>query len=120
MCQHSPPSVSLDVVAGPDTDGPERVHGHPFAESWLRVSRGLALPLVGLLRLYQWTLSPLIGNQCRFYPTCSNYALEALRVHGVLRGSWLMLHRLARCQPFGAGGLDPVPGHPTSPNTNKR
>mgnify|MGYP001817128366 CR=1 FL=1 len=63
-----------------------------------------------LIRAYQLTLSPFIGNQCRFHPSCSNYALEALDTHGALKGSWLALRRLGRCHPFTAGGLDPVPG----------
>lgn len=62
-----------------------------------------------LIRAYQWTLSPLLGCNCRFYPSCSNYALEAIRLHGVLRGGWLTLRRLARCHPFHAGGFDPPP-----------
>lgn len=62
-----------------------------------------------LIRGYQWTLSPFIGNQCRFHPTCSNYALDAVARHGALRGSWLAVRRLLRCHPFHAGGFDPVP-----------
>ncbi|NHK28576.1 membrane protein insertion efficiency factor YidD [Parvularcula flava] len=69
---------------------------------------------IGLLRVYQVTLSPLfavIGVQCRHAPTCSHYACEAYRRHGAWRGSWLTLSRLARCHPFGSHGFDPVPGH---------
>ena len=62
-----------------------------------------------LIRLYQVTLSPFIGRSCRFYPTCSNYALEAIRLHGTLRGSWLALRRLGKCHPFHPGGYDPPP-----------
>jgi putative membrane protein insertion efficiency factor len=62
-----------------------------------------------LISLYQRTLSPLLPRACRFHPSCSHYASEALLKHGALRGSWLTLARLARCQPFCAGGLDPVP-----------
>jgi len=61
---------------------------------------------VGLIRLYQWTLSPLLGPTCRFYPTCSNYAIEALKHSGFMRGSWLTLKRLARCHPWHPGGID--------------
>jgi uncharacterized protein len=64
----------------------------------------------GLISLYQLVISPLLGNRCRFYPTCSQYAKEALAVHGVWRGSWLGIRRLARCHPWHDGGLDPVPG----------
>ena len=62
-----------------------------------------------LIRLYQWTASPLLGARCRFYPSCSHYALEALQRFGVLRGSWLTLVRLSRCHPLHPGGFDPVP-----------
>ena len=68
-----------------------------------------ARPLVAALRLYQVTLGPWLGGQCRFHPTCSAYAVEALRVHGALCGSWLALRRLLRCHPLGGGGYDPVP-----------
>jgi putative membrane protein insertion efficiency factor len=65
--------------------------------------------LVGLLRGYQLLLSPMLGQRCRFYPTCSNYAIEALRVHGAARGSWLAARRVCRCHPFNEGGVDLVP-----------
>lgn len=62
-----------------------------------------------LIRLYQLTVSPLLGPRCRFYPSCSHYALEALARFGVLRGGWLTLKRIGRCHPWNPGGLDPVP-----------
>jgi uncharacterized protein len=62
-----------------------------------------------LIRLYQWTLSPLLGRRCRFYPSCSHYALEAIERFGVVKGGWLAVARLARCHPWHAGGFDPVP-----------
>jgi len=62
-----------------------------------------------LIRLYQLTLSPLLGPRCRFYPSCSQYALEALRLHGSLRGGWLSAQRVCRCHPWHTGGFDPVP-----------
>ncbi len=65
--------------------------------------------LIGLIKVYQWTISPLLPDCCRFEPSCSRYAVEALRVHGFLRGSWLVVWRLLRCQPFCKGGWDPVP-----------
>lgn len=74
------------------------------------VSRMLARPLIGLVRLYRLLLSPWLGSNCRFQPTCSSYAIEALQVHGVLRGTWLAARRIGRCHPWGGSGYDPVPG----------
>jgi len=70
---------------------------------------------VALVRFYQWTLSPLLhfvapGCGCRFHPTCSEYTVGCLRLHGLIRGGWLALRRIARCHPFGGQGIDPVPG----------
>lgn len=69
--------------------------------------------LIGLVKLYRLTLSPWLGTACRFEPTCSRYAIEALDKHGAARGSWLTVCRLARCHPFCAGGHDPVPEQPS-------
>ena len=65
--------------------------------------------LIALIRGYQLLISPLLGNHCRFYPSCSQYAREALEQHGVLRGLWLAVRRLLRCHPWHEGGVDPVP-----------
>lgn len=65
--------------------------------------------LIGLVRIYQCLLSPLLGPRCRFYPSCSAYAAEALQRHGAFRGGWLSARRIARCHPLNDGGLDPVP-----------
>ncbi len=62
-----------------------------------------------LVRGYQLAISPLLPPSCRFYPSCSNYALEALQVHGAARGSWLAAKRICRCHPWNPGGHDPVP-----------
>jgi putative membrane protein insertion efficiency factor len=65
--------------------------------------------LVALVRVYQYLVSPMLGQRCKYYPSCSNYAIEALRVHGVVRGVGLAAWRLLRCNPFSNGGVDPVP-----------
>jgi uncharacterized protein len=65
--------------------------------------------LIGLIRVYQYLISPLLGNHCRFYPSCSHYAAEAIETHGPVRGTWLALRRLSRCHPWHEGGVDPVP-----------
>ena len=65
--------------------------------------------LLLLLAVYRRLISPLLGPRCRFVPTCSTYAVEAVQRHGALRGSWLTLKRLLRCHPFAEGGYDPVP-----------
>ena len=69
----------------------------------------MAALLISLIRVYQWTLSPLFGNCCRFEPSCSRYACGCIERFGVLRGLRLSLWRVLRCQPFSAGGYDPVP-----------
>ncbi|MBQ9138736.1 MAG: membrane protein insertion efficiency factor YidD [Alistipes sp.] len=69
----------------------------------------LIFPLVALVRFYQLCISPLTPASCRFTPTCSHYALEALRKHGLFKGSWLTLKRICRCHPWGGSGYDPVP-----------
>ena len=65
--------------------------------------------LLAIIRAYQLLLSPFLGNQCRFTPSCSEYATEALKTYGAWRGSWLAIKRIARCQPLCEGGHDPVP-----------
>jgi len=68
-----------------------------------------ALAVIGLLRLWQLLVSPTYGTTCRFYPSCSAYAIEALRSYGLIRGGWLAVRRLARCHPWNPGGVDHVP-----------
>jgi putative membrane protein insertion efficiency factor len=65
--------------------------------------------LLAFVRFYKIFLSPFLGGACKFYPSCSNYAQEAIELHGARRGSWLALKRLGRCRPFTKGGFDPVP-----------
>ena len=65
--------------------------------------------LIGLLKAYRFAISPLYGQVCRYHPTCSAYALEAVTKHGSIKGSWLAVRRIARCHPWAAGGYDPVP-----------
>lgn len=81
-----------------------------FGEAGLGgLARAGNVPLVLLILLYRVTLSPFIGGQCRFEPTCSRYALTALRRYGPVRGGWLAARRITRCHPFSRGGYDPVP-----------
>ncbi|WP_106420186.1 membrane protein insertion efficiency factor YidD [Salinicola tamaricis] len=72
--------------------------------------RRLAATLMtGMIQGYRYLISPLLGPRCRFWPTCSSYALEAIKLHGPWRGGWLTLKRLGKCHPFHPGGVDPVP-----------
>ena len=64
---------------------------------------------IGIIKLYQMLISPLLGPNCRFHPTCSHYAIEAIAKHGVLKGGYLSVRRLIKCHPLHKGGLDPVP-----------
>lgn len=65
--------------------------------------------LIALLKAYKYFISPLLGPRCRFYPSCSSYGLEAIQLHGAVKGSYLTLRRLLKCHPFHEGGIDPVP-----------
>lgn len=69
----------------------------------------MSVIVIWLVRFYQATIGPLLGSSCRFEPSCSNYCIEAVRIHGAWRGLGLTLRRLSRCHPFHAGGYDPVP-----------
>ncbi|MDE5636999.1 MAG: membrane protein insertion efficiency factor YidD [Alistipes sp.] len=85
----------------------------PSAGFWSRLravcKRAAALPLILLVQFYRACISPFTPPSCRFTPTCSQYALEALRKYGPLKGGWLTLRRLSRCHPWGGHGYDPVP-----------
>ena len=85
-----------------------------------RARRWLALPLIALVKLYQLAISPWLGGNCRFQPTCSAYAIEALETYGPLKGGWLALRRIARCHPWGGSGYDPVPGTDESKASSTR
>jgi len=74
------------------------------------LGRLLALPLVLLVRIYSYVISPLLGSNCRYDPTCSAYAIEALQKYGAFRGTALAARRIARCHPWGGSGYDPLPG----------
>ena len=77
---------------------------------WVKgIGRALSGLLIAPIKLYQWTISPMLGDVCRYHPSCSRYAVEALRTHGPVKGLTLVLYRLVRCTPFTRGGLDPVP-----------
>lgn len=69
----------------------------------------LVAPLVVLIRVYQYAISPMLGRACRFEPSCSEYAVEALKRHGPIKGIWLAVRRIGRCHPWHPGGYDPVP-----------
>ena len=74
-----------------------------------RVTRLVAVPALAAIRLYQLLLAPLLGPACRYEPSCSRFAAEAIERHGLVRGSWLSARRLSRCHPLGGHGYDPVP-----------
>lgn len=78
----------------------------------------IARAMIGAIRWYQRFISPLLGHNCRFVPTCSQYAIQALQLHGALKGTLLSVWRILRCNPFGKFGFDPVPpkGRWTSPD----
>ncbi|MDQ7730165.1 membrane protein insertion efficiency factor YidD [Halomonas sp. SpR8] len=66
--------------------------------------------MIGCIRVYQYTLSPLLGPRCRFWPSCSSYTIEAIQVHGPFKGGWMAVKRIVKCHPGNPGGMDPVPG----------
>jgi len=99
-CLHEPGhEVVTAASAAPET---------PVSTRPSLAARVLIVPVIG----YRRFISPLLPPVCRFAPSCSEYALEALRVHGAVRGLWLAVRRLARCHPFNPGGYDPVPPRP--------
>jgi putative membrane protein insertion efficiency factor len=92
-----------------------------IARSATRAARSAGLAaLTGLFRLYRLVLSPLLGPSCRFEPSCSRYAEEAIETHGLLEGIRLALFRICRCHPFALAGLDPVPAPRSTSSTSRR
>jgi putative membrane protein insertion efficiency factor len=89
---------------------------NPAVAFVLLVPRNLS---VLVLRVYRAVISPLYGDVCRYYPSCSSYALQAIQQYGVVRGSWLGVRRIARCHPWAAGGVDDVPERPDGEYRNK-
>jgi putative membrane protein insertion efficiency factor len=83
------------------------------------IGKLLAWPLLALVWLYRLLISPWLGANCRFEPTCSRYAIEALREHGAFRGTWLAAKRIGRCHPWGGSGYDPVPDKETGDDESK-
>ncbi len=81
----------------------------------LPAHRWPSLGLLGLIQLYKWTLSPLIGRDCRYLPTCSSYAADAIRAHGAWAGGWMAAARICRCHPWGGHGWDPAPARISGP-----
>ena len=69
----------------------------------------ISYPFIFLIKIYQYVISPAIGPKCRYTPTCSQYAVDALKKHGILKGGWLSVKRISRCRPGGGHGYDPVP-----------
>ncbi|RUO26982.1 membrane protein insertion efficiency factor YidD [Aliidiomarina minuta] len=85
-----------------------------------KVKQALQAIPIALIRGYQLIISPLLGPRCRFMPTCSEYAIQAIRLHGVVKGSWLALKRIGKCHPGNPGGFDPVPGSQLEAETQDR
>ena len=71
------------------------------------LKKGIGAIFIFIIRFYQWTISPLLPRSCRYTPTCSNYALQAIKKHGPLKGGWLAMKRIGRCHPWGGHGHDP-------------
>jgi len=74
-----------------------------------KIMQILGLPFIALIKIYQWSISPWLGPKCRFTPSCSHYAVDALKKYGLIKGSWLAIKRILKCHPWGGHGYDPVP-----------
>lgn len=97
------------VIAYPDSSGNRPGVRDVFRSASLPDETALKHVLIFLLRAYKLLLSPLLGQRCRFHPSCSSYAMQALERFGAVRGSWLAIRRILRCHPLHPGGYDPVP-----------
>ncbi|SHN44810.1 membrane protein insertion efficiency factor YidD [Chitinophaga sp. CF418] len=75
----------------------------------MKVFQYLSYPFIWIIRIYQWGISPLLGAKCRYTPTCSQYGVEALQKHGLIKGGYLTIKRILSCHPWGGHGHDPVP-----------
>jgi putative membrane protein insertion efficiency factor len=75
----------------------------------MKINKLVSWFFIGLIKVYQFTLSPFLARQCRFVPTCSQYSIEAIQKYGALKGGWLAIKRILRCNPWGGSGYDPVP-----------
>jgi uncharacterized protein len=96
-------------VTSPQLTANTNMNTHTGAHIAARAKTFGAWSLLAFVRFYQIFFSPFLGGACKFYPSCSNYAQEAIELHGARRGAWLALKRLGRCRPFTRGGFDPVP-----------
>ena len=110
-----PPAVDLVIVPKRHLK-PEQLDLAAATREFLPLIRSQCVKRLSLrrlavlpIRLYQWTLSPVLPPSCRYHPTCSAYAIEAVLTHGIFKGSWLALRRILRCHPWSSGGYDPVP-----------
>lgn len=92
-----------------ERNGTENQHYPGRDKKASRISTLAARPLIWLVKMYKLLISPFIGQCCRFYPSCSSYAIEALEKHGLFRGAWFTIKRILRCHPLCEGGVDPVP-----------
>lgn len=84
------------------------------------VSRIISQPVIWLIKLYRLIVSPILGPRCRFYPSCSAYALEAISCYGIFHGGWLAVKRIGKCHPWHEGGIDPVPPNHLKPDKSPR
>lgn len=88
-------------------DNCPREDAQPRRSLWRRIISLPAMLVIGAVKLYQWLLSPILGGQCRFYPSCSNYFIQAVQKYGVIRGGFRGTLRILKCHPFHRGGYDP-------------